>query len=306
VTRAVSLVPSATDVLAAIGAASSVVGISADCDQPDPSRHVPVITRPLIEPSASLTDSAGVDSSVRSLVDSGAVLYTLDLDTVVELAPDVIFAQDSCSVCALPSAEVVVALTARGLPADVVSVDPTDLDSVLRSFATIGAGLGAALESAGADLAACFRERLGRLAPSADAGAARPGVLVLDWIDPPYVAGNWVPDLVAAAGGAPLLTEAGSPSRPVGEAELAKCEPDLIVVAPCGVDLDGAVQLARRSQWLRSMCARTGAKVVAFDGRIWFSRPGPRLVDGAEALAAWLSADSEPALQGTVEITEMS
>jgi iron complex transport system substrate-binding protein len=328
---AISLVPSATEIVVALGAGELLLGISADCDQPDAELGppLPVVTRPMIDPSLAAVDPAGVDAAVRDQMAAGGLLYSLDVETVVALAPDVVFAQDSCSVCALPSADVVAALGRAGLSCEIVSLDPVDLEGVLATFSAVGLALG--LKAEGAALEASCRarlERLGREAAHAGAGAhagavphadAVLGVVVLDWVDPPFVAGNWVPDLVRAAGGEPLLSVAGQPSHQISIDELEASNPDLIVVAPCGLDLEAAQQHAgalKRALRARRMAAGAGsgagttsaraapARIVAFDGRLWFSRPGPRLVDGAEALAAWLVGATPTGAVTSIEITE--
>lgn len=314
VRSAVSLVPSATDIVVALGAAGSLLGISADCDQPDPAKPRPVVTRPMIDPAAAARDPAGVDAAVREQMAGGDQLYSLDVDAIVALAPDVVFAQDECSVCALPSSEVLAALAGRGLACEIVSLDPVDLDGVLSTFSVVGSALG--LPDEGAGLEAASRQRLARLSAGGGGGAGtggdagtsgvpagrRPRVLVLDWVDPLFVAGNWVPALVRAAGGEPLLATAGSPSRQISVDDLEASRPDLIVVAPCGLDLKAAQQSAeglRLALGAGEMASAevseaaggggTAMRMVAFDGRLWFSRPGPQLIEGAEALAAWLA-----------------
>jgi iron complex transport system substrate-binding protein len=316
VRRAVSLVPSATDTAIALGAGGALVGISADCDQPEPASPRPVVTRPMIDPAAAADDPAGVDAAVRLQLAAGGLLYELDVDQVVALAPDVVFAQDSCSVCALPSSEVVAVLSRVGLACDVVSLDPADLEGVLATFPLVGRALG--LEGAGMELEATCRARLDALGGAgsraggsaeadgprsdgdvSDSHAPRPRVLVLDWVDPPFVAGNWVPDLVKLAGGEPVLAAAGAPSRQISWEEASSCQPELVVVAPCGLDLEAATPAAvEASEHLGA------ARVVAFDGRVWFSRPGPRLVEGAEALAAWLCGAQPTSGVTSIEITE--
>jgi iron complex transport system substrate-binding protein len=321
VRRAVSLVPSATDIVVALGGSSCLVGLSADCDQPDASTPIPVVTRALIPASLAVSDPAGVDATVRSQLSEGGQLYELDTRAIVALAPEVLFAQDSCSVCALPSSEVVAALRlVPGAECTVVSLDPQDLDAVLSSFSVVGAALGGAAVDAGAALEAASRARLAALGAGGGGvglggvtrAARRPRVLVLDWVDPPFVAGNWVPELVMAAGGEPVLAEPGVPSRAVDPTEVASCGADLVVIAPCGLDLAGAREAARSVRGLlggsigevRSEGVRVeGVRVVAFDGRVWFSRPGPRLVEGAEALAAWLSG-GRPAETISIDVTE--
>ncbi|HXY44951.1 MAG TPA: ABC transporter substrate-binding protein [Acidimicrobiales bacterium] len=300
--RAVSLVPSATDIVVALGAADSLVGISADCDQPDASAPRPVVTRPLIDPAMATHDPAGLDAAVHGRMATGGPLYSLDVEQVVALSPDVVFAQDNCAVCALPSSEVTAALAKLGVQCQVVSLDPGNLDDVLATFSTVGRALG--LAAAGTALEASCRARLAAVAPL-PAVSAQPRVAVLDWVEPPYIAGNWVPDVVRAAGGEPVLASAGARSRATTLEELAGSEPDLIVVAPCGLDLPAAEAAGRR--FCEMAGGRDGvrrARIVAFDGRIWFSRPGPHLVEGAEALAAWLVGATPSRRVGTRAITE--
>jgi iron complex transport system substrate-binding protein len=305
VKTAVSLVPSATDIIVALGAGECLVGISGDCDQPTPASPRPVVTRPMIAPAEAASDPCGVDAAVREQLASGGLLYSLDVDRVVALAPEVVFAQDSCAVCALPSSEVVAALRDRGVDCEVVSLDPVDLDGVLRSFSTVGRAIG--LGEAGKALEASCRRRLAALLPAGGglaggglaggglaggglAGGGRPRVAVLDWVDPLFLAGNWVPDLVRAVGAEPVLSERLSGSRAITVGALAGSLPDLIVVAPCGLDLTAAIEAAEGlRERLVAMSDLSGTPVIATDGRVWFSRPGPRLVDGAEALAAWLA-----------------
>ncbi|MFZ0172624.1 MAG: ABC transporter substrate-binding protein [Acidimicrobiales bacterium] len=300
--RAVSLVPSATDIVVALGASDSLVGISADCDQPDYSRPRPVVTRTLIDPAMASGDPAGVDALVHEQIAAGGLLYSLDVEQVVALSPDVVFAQDECAVCALPSSEVIVALAARGVDCEVASLDPVDLDGVLATFSSVGRSLG--LDATGEALEASCRARLRALAQAPD-GRPRPRVAVLDWVDPLYLAGNWVPDLVRAAGGQPVLSSAGGRSRETTLEELAGSDPDLIVIAPCGLDLAAAVAAGRRFRQLAmAWSGLRSARLVAFDGRVWFSRPGPQLVVGAEALAAWLAGVTPTGNVGTSAILE--
>lgn len=340
---AISLVPSATDIVVALGAGTLLVGLSADCDQPDPAVPRPVVTRPMIDPALGALDPSGVDAAVRTQMESGGVLYSLDVDLLAALAPDVVFAQDECSVCALPSSQVVAVLARHGVKCEMVSLDPVDLEGVLSTFSVVGQALGLAAE--GAALEASCRTRLGRL-PGGVAGAGghrdagggglagggghrdvtsagspagtRPRVVVLDWVDPPFVAGNWVPDLVRIAGGEPLLARAGAPSRQSSVEEVSSCGAELIVVAPCGLDLDAArlgAQALRRVLHERALVSAAAGnadasaaepvpRIIAFDGRLWFSRPGPRLVEGAEALAAWLTGAAPPGDVTSIEITE--
>lgn len=308
--RAVSLVPSATDTLVALGAADALVGISSDCDQPDPGILLPVVTGAMIDPAAAAADPAGADLAVREQLEAGGSLYTLDVAAIVALAPQVVFAQDHCAVCAVPSSQVTSVLAGRGLGCEVVSLDPVGLDDVLSTFARIGHAVGAG--EAGEALESSSRRRLADLGPAlrGQSGGRRPRVVVLDWVDPPFAAGNWVPELVEAAGGEAVLGGGAVPSRQVSVDAVVAARPDFVVVAPCGLGLEAATDAARVvAGWFRSSPPGGGERprVVAFDGRLWFSRPGPRLVDGAEALSALLRGqrlDGSTGARGVVEITE--
>lgn len=293
--RVVSLVPSATEILLAIGAIDCLAGISDDCLAIAGTQDIPVVSRAVI-PAVVGSEASGsaVDAAVRSRLAAGEPLYEMDEALLATLDPDLVIGQDDCDVCAVPSAEVVATLTrtaSSGAGRDscrTVSVDPVDLADVLGSIRTIAAAVGRA--DAGDELAAELTARLHQI-PTA-APATRPVVLVLDWADPPFVAGRWVPDIVSAAGGTVAGgVVAGDPSR---QAELdalfpAEAMPDAVVVAPCGIDLPAAASAAVA---LRTRVGPGRARWLAVDGRQFFSRPGPGLVDGAEALAAWLRGES--------------
>jgi iron complex transport system substrate-binding protein len=316
--RAVSLVPSATDALVALGAGEALVGISSDCDQPDPGRPRPVVTRAMIDPAAAAADPAGADLAVRDQLEAGGSLYHLDVAAIVSLAPQVVFAQDHCTVCAVPSSEVTSALADRGLSCEVVSLDPVGLEDVLFSFARIGRAVGAA--EAGEALESSCRRRLASLGRRhRRAPATRPPrVVVLDWVDPPFVAGNWVPELVEAAGGEAVPGDvsgrvpgraAPAPSRQVTLQAVVSARPDLVVVAPCGLGLEDSTDAARVvAGWFgsRPEPGSVHPRVAAFDGRLWFSRPGPRLVEGAEALSALLNGERPAASEGWREVAEIT
>jgi len=287
--RVVSLVPSVTDTLVALGAGDSIVGISTDCDQPVPEAPVAVVTRPVVPASLAASSPREADGMVRERLACGEALYGVDLELLCSLRPDILFGQDSCRVCAVPAAGLGEVLRGRGLECEVVSVDPERLEDVAESFERVGAAIGRG--EAGRLLAARFR---GDLAELTGAGGFVPGgarrVLVLDWLDPPFVAGHWVPELVESAGGVAVLGEAGKPSREVAPSEVAEAGAEILVVAPCGLDLAQSCAAAASP-----LVAASGAgRVLALDGRLFFSRPGPRLVEGARALAALLSAGGVP------------
>ena len=234
-----------------------------------------------------------IDRYVRGQLAAGRDLYTLHARALAELAPDLILTQDLCRVCALPSGQVSDALDYLGCHAEVLSLDPHSLADVLASILAVGRRAGAAERAR--LLVAGLRARLDVVA-AAVAGRGRPRVAVVEWVDPPFTAGHWVPDLVMAAGGEPVAARAGRPSVETTWAGVAGEAPDLVVVAPCGYHLDGAAEQA-----LAVSRELPGVPVWAIDADGIVVRPGPRLVNGVEALAAVIHPDAVPdALPGTV------
>ncbi len=280
--RIVSLLPSATEIVYALGLDDALVGVSFECDEPSRARQDKVVVVGGLD-TAGLTPGQ-IDAAVRDRVARGQDLYTLHADALRCLAPDLVLSQDLCHVCALPAGEVDRALAYLGCQADVLTLDPRRLDEVLATIEWIGQRAGVAERASG------FVDGLtSRLLDVAEAVAGRPQprVAVLEWIDPPFQAGHWVPDLVAAAGGVSVLGTLGARSTELTWAEVALSEPDVVLVAPCGFHLADAVHQAR------SVLDRlpAGVPVWAIDADGLVVRPGPRLVDGVEAIAAILHPD---------------
>lgn len=278
--RIVSLLPSATEILFAIGAGGDVVAVTSDCDWPPGARSLPKVSVAVLEPGAS---PAAIDAAVRERLAAGDDLYRLDAERVRELAPDLVVTQDLCAVCAVDTGAVVDALGPFGGAERVVTLDPATLDDVLATIGALGAATGR--EEAAATVVCDLRARLDAVA-RAVSGRPAIRVLVLEWTDPPFGAGHWVPDLVVAARGTPVDGAPGDRSRELRDDELASTDAELVVVAPCGYHLEDAESLARE------VCASGrlpgGLPVVAVDADATFVRPGPRLVDGVEGLAGVL------------------
>jgi iron complex transport system substrate-binding protein len=230
---------------------------------------------------------AEIDAYVRDQLASGEDLYTLHADALARLRPDLILTQDLCRVCALPSGHVSEALDYLGCRADVLSLDPYTLDEVLGTILAVGERTGTADRAS--RVVAGLRDRLARAAARV-AGRSRPRVAVVEWVDPPFAAGHWIPDLVSAAGGEPVAARGGRRSEELTWTEIAAAEPDLVLVSPCGYHLAGAV-----AQAAVVTAALPGVAVWAIDGDSLVVRPGPRLVDGVEAIAAILHPDAVPA-----------
>jgi iron complex transport system substrate-binding protein len=281
----VSLLPSATEIVYALGLGSDLVGVTFECDEPPSARaekEVVVGGR-----DTSGMTPAEIDGYVRDRLAKGEDLYTLHADALARLRPDLILTQDLCRVCALPSGHVSQALDYLGCRADVLSLDPYTLEEVLGTILTVGERTGTADRAT--RVVAGLRDRLARVAARV-AGRPRPRVAVVEWVDPPYAAGHWIPNLVTAAGGEPVAARPGQRSTPLTWPEIAAAEPDLVLVAPCGYHLAGAA-----SQAASVVAALPGVPVWAIDGDSLVVRPGPRLVDGVEAIAAILHPDVVPA-----------
>jgi iron complex transport system substrate-binding protein len=288
--RIASLVPSATEALFALGFGDQVVAVTHECDHPPAATKLPRLTTSVIPPGLS---AAEIDARVREVTGRGEALYGLDEAVLVELRPDLIVTQALCAVCAV-SYDDVRAVAGR-LPSQpaVLSLDPETLDEVLDDLVALGEATGE--RRGGEALRDALASRL-REVEAAVAGLERPRVAALEWLDPPYVGGHWVPEMVGFAGGQDALGEPGRKSRVASWEEIAASEPEVVVVMPCGMYADEAVEQARLSgDWLRRLGA---ARVVAVDAASSFSRPGPRLVDGVELLAHVLHPDSRPAPQG--------
>jgi iron complex transport system substrate-binding protein len=283
--RLVSLLPSATEIVYALGLGDDLVGITFECDEPPAARAEKEVVVGGRDTSGMIP--AEIDSYVREQLAKGEDLYTLHADALARLRPDLILTQDLCRVCALPSGHVSEALDHLGCRADVLSLDPYTLDEVLGTILAVGERTGTADRAS--QVVAGIRGRLAAVAARV-AGRARPRVAVVEWVDPPFAAGHWIPDLVSAAGGEPVAARAGQRSSPVTWPEIAAARPDLAIVAPCGYHLAGAV-----SQAASVVAALPGVPVWAIDADSLVVRPGPRLVDGVEAIAAILHPDAVPA-----------
>jgi len=276
--RIVSMLPSATEIVYALGLDDDLVGVTFECNEPPRARLEKRIVVGGRDTSAMTPGD--IDRYVRDQLAAGEDLYTLDAGALAEIAPDVILTQDLCRVCALPTDDVEDALDYLGCHADVMSVDPHTLDDVLDSIKIVGKRLG--VERRADELVAGLRVRLDVVA-SRVAPQPRPRVAVLEWIDPPFTGGHWVPDLIIAAGGQPVAAHAGEHSRERSWDDIVDAGPDLVLVSPCGFDLDGSA-----AQAVVAVERLPGVPVWAIDADGLVVRPGPRLVDGVEAIATAL------------------
>jgi iron complex transport system substrate-binding protein len=278
--RIVSLVPSTTEILFAIGAGDDVVGVTFECDFPAEAR-----TRTIVSTSAMPEglSSAEIDAFVAGAMARGEDLYHLDEGALAGLDADLVVTQDLCAVCAVDVSVVDDALAHLGCTAEVLTIDPHTLDEVFGSVLRLGRATGHEPEAAA--LVGSLRARLAAVRARVS-GLPRPRVMLLEWTDPPFAPGHWVPEMIEAAGGEPLLGTPGSKSLRTTWDAVAAAAPDVVVAAPCGYDLAAATLLA--DDLVASGVLPPGVPVHPVDANAAWARPGTRLVDGIEELAGIL------------------
>jgi iron complex transport system substrate-binding protein len=267
--RICSLLPSATEIVGHLGLTDALVGVSEECDWPEGVARLPVVTASRVDPGE--LSSVEIDAAVRNALEDGSSLYALDERLVAELAPDVILTQDLCTVCAVSGDQVA---TLCPVGAEVISLNPTTLVEIAESVETLAGRLG--VPERGAAVAADMRRRIDEIRRAV---AERPlrRIFVAEWLEPPFAAGHWVPEMVEAAGGVDVLGRAGRPSFSVGWDDVRAAEPELVVLAACGFDARRAADEADGLEF--------PAPAVAVDANAYYSRPAPRVVEGIAQLA---------------------
>ncbi|HEY2474661.1 MAG TPA: cobalamin-binding protein [Candidatus Cybelea sp.] len=289
--RIVSLLPSATEILFAVGAGEDVVGVTHECDYPPKATPLPKLTAAA---GPELRDPAAIDRHVRAAAHAGSSLYHLDSALLERLEPDLIVTQELCAVCAVSYD--IVERAAKRLRSDarVVSLEPTSLDDVFATITFLGDVTGRT-ESA-RSVVENLSARVDALKGQTQRIAHRPRTLVLEWTDPPMSAGHWIPGLVDIAGGEPILAHPGANSQRLEWPAIVESQPEAIVVSPCGFDLEAtraAIDRLDENPAWRQLEARRRGRILAMDGNAYLSRPGPRLVDAAEILARWYTTVAE-------------
>jgi iron complex transport system substrate-binding protein len=284
--RIVSLVPAATEIACAIGAGDDLVAVTHDCDYPLRVRSLPRVTSATIPGGAT---SRQIDTLVRDAASRNDSTFHLDAAALHDAAPDVILGQTLCAVCAVTLDQV-----PRSLPREprIVPLEAATLDGMYEDVARVGDALGRTAEAR--RLIASLRARV-EAVRAAVGGNERPRVACIEWVDPPYSGGHWVPEQVALAGGVDVLGEPGARSRELVWNDVRAARPDVVIVMPCGWD-------ARRAEREAQTMPDLGAHVVAVDGNAYFSRPGPRLIDGVELIASLLHPGVVPAPDGAAAI----
>jgi len=275
--KIVSLIPSATEIVFALGLGDALEGVTFECDYPDAARSKTVVSGTALPTDGSLT-AREIDEAVSARVAEGEPIYTLDRERIRTIQPDLILAQDLCRVCAVPSGAASDALAVLGCDAQVLSLDPSTLDDVIECVTVVGRATGT--EDVAVTLTHALRARTA-VVRGAVAMHHRPRVLALEWSDPPFSGGHWVPDMIEAAGGEPLLGRSGEHSRRLDWEEVER--PEIVVFMPCGYGLDEAVEEGRGLLDVPALAR--AERVYATEANALFSRPGPRLVDGVEVLA---------------------
>jgi iron complex transport system substrate-binding protein len=284
--RIVSLVPSATEMLFALGLGPDLIAVTHECDYPDAARELPKITRDVLEPGLT---AAQIDAAVRERTLAGEPIYELDADTLRKLEPDLIVTQALCSVCAVSYDDVRAVADEIETHPTVISLDPRTVGEILGDARTLAQATDR--KDAAVDLVEEASARIDRIR-LAVRGAPRPRVAALEWLDPPFAAGHWTPQLIEYAGGEDVLGFAGEHSEQRSWEEIAAAQPDIVIVMPCGYDAEIA---HREAEMHRDELAALGAgEVVAVDAAAYFSRPGPRIVDGLELLAHILHPERFP------------
>ncbi|TWT89460.1 cobalamin-binding protein [Stieleria varia] len=290
--RIVSLLPSATEIICCLGLRESLVGVTHECDYPRDVIELPKVTRTLIPHDAT---SHEIDELVRQQLQTEKALYSLDMEVLHSVRPDLIVTQALCDVCAV--AESAVQAAACSLPGQprVVNLEPTCLEDVFQCISLVGRAAGR--ESDADHYLASLRSRVDAVARRSESVAERPSVMLLEWIDPPFSAGHWSPELVEIAGGREIIGVAGERSVTTPWERIVAADPDVIVLACCGFDVDRTLQdmpiLKSYPGWSDLRCVRSG-RVYVVDGSAYFSRPGPRLVDSLELIAHALHPTVHP------------
>jgi iron complex transport system substrate-binding protein len=293
--RIVSLLPSATEIVCALGLGDELVGVTHECDWPPEVIGKPVVTHD----TQDLDDrpSGEIHALVTAAMHGGSSLYALDDEKLEALEPDLILTQELCRVCAVSYREVNEVARAIDASITVISLEPTSIEGILNTITTVGAM--AEVEDDALDVVEMLRSRLGAVeelvTARRDAGHVGPRVVGVEWLDPPFTVGHWVPEQIRRAGGWDLLGTDGDKAVPTTWDAVRDVDPETLVLMPCGYHLPETVsewERTPRPDWFGALSAVRGGQVFAVDGSAYFSRPGPRVIDGIELLAEIFDPDA--------------
>jgi iron complex transport system substrate-binding protein len=289
--RVASLLPSATEIVCAVGAGAELVGVSHECDFPESVRHLPALTRARLRPART---SGEIDRAVRSVLQDALAVYEIELARLEQARPDVIVTQDLCDVCAVSFNDVCAATAALvGQEIRIVNLHPTRLDDIWSDIRRVADAVGRTAE--GSEVVSALEARTGAIARRGSTGAERPRVVTIEWLDPVMLGGMWMPELIERAGGVPLVTRPGQHAPTLTKEALLTLTPDVVLIKPCGFPLERTLEelsiLKTALPWESWHAIREGRVYVA-DGNAYFNRPGPRIVESLEILAACLRPEA--------------
>lgn len=299
--RICSLIPGATEVIAALGLADQLVGISHECDFPQSVRHIPVMIEPMVGKHGGTGEE--IDRQVKELVATGSRLYRLDEGALGQARPDLIVTQDLCHVCAVTPDQLTRAIQSLPHRPSILSLSPTTLCDVLADVERIAEATRTLTK--GKLLVDTLRHRIDLVRARTKKLPARPRVVCLEWLAPLYIAGHWVPEMVEIAGGHDVLGSSQSPSRETTWDEVEAAQPDIILVMPCGYSIERTLQELGQAGSVQTAWRRAAERwphLYIVDAASYFSRPGPRLIDGVELLASILQPDVDDPLDQTKAI----
>jgi iron complex transport system substrate-binding protein len=308
--RIVSLLPSATEIICSLGLEEQLVGVTHECDWPPSVVRLPKVTRTLIPTEAS---SAEIDRLVRERLSANTALYSLDMETLERLKPDLIITQALCDVCAVAEEEVNAAACSLPGQPRVINLEPETLSEVIACISVVASATNTT--ERGLRVADNLRSRVDAVARRSLAVANPPPAMLLEWIDPPFSCGHWSPELVSLAGAQEVIGKPGQRSRTVAWREIVDAQPELLLIACCGMSVDRALQdlpILRSYEGFGDLACVRNDRVYVMDGSSYFSRPGPRLVDSLEIMAHAFHPDVHPLPPGLpaathflTEVTEL-
>ena len=291
--RICSLLPSATEIVYSLGLGDRLVAVTHECDYPSVAASLPAITRSAIDHTGS--SSGEIHTHVSRSLHSGSSIYDLDQELLQKLDPDLVLTQELCEVCAVSYGQVQKAVRLLKGERKVLSLEPTSLRGILDSIQEVGEVAGVAASAAA--VVQGLQDRIDRVASTAEGASTRPRVFAMEWLDPPFVGGHWVPEMIRLAGGTDGLGREGHHSTVASWERIADYNPEIVVFMPCGFDLERNLQEMSRTSfpepWRRLEAVRSG-NIYGVDGSAYFNRPGPRIVDGLEILAEVLHPDLFP------------
>jgi iron complex transport system substrate-binding protein len=281
----VSLLPSATEIVCALGARSRLVGISHECDYPADVKGLPILTKPKVNIHGT---SGEIDRDVRAVLQSALAVYDLDLELLRSLAPDCIVTQDLCDVCAVSFDQVrEAAKSVVGKEVKIVNLHPKRLDDIWNDIKNVGDAIGHAAQAE--ELLRSLKARVDAVRDRALRTSVRPKILTIEWLDPVMVGGTWMPEMAELCAATALLAKAGEPAPKVSREQLDSIDPDLVVIKPCGFDVPRTLKevplLQKNLPWT-DWDAPLNGLIYVVDGNQYFNRPGPRIADSLEILAA--------------------